>query len=114
MSKVRISGRVCVFLNSRSGVFSPGKAKRGGGELTARLIPINVGFHYLSAYREVAAAAGARGTARGETGSARRVHTQNTFPLNRRGTEGVKKRFKKKKKRKKGGEGGREGVRERI
>lgn len=61
-----------------------------GEDLTA--VSINVGFHYLSAYREVAAAAGARGTARDETGSARRVHTQNTFPLKRRGTEGVKKR----------------------
>lgn len=28
--------------------------------------PVNVGFHYLSAYREVAAAAGARGTGREE------------------------------------------------
>lgn len=59
-------------------------------ELTADVLVITVGFHYLSAYREVAA--GARGTVREETGSARRVHTQNTFPLKQRGTEGVKKR----------------------
>lgn len=63
------------------------------GGINSRVDSINVGFHYLSAYREVAAAAaGARGTARGETGSARRVHTQNTFPLKQRGTEGEKKR----------------------
>lgn len=106
MSKVRTSGRVFVFLffDSRSGVF-----EAGGRGINGRVDSINVGFHYLSAYREVAAAAGARGTARDETGSARRVHTQNTFPLKQRGTEGVKKRLIKKRK---GRKAEREGERE--
>lgn len=82
-----------LFFDSRSGAF-----EAGGRGINGRVDSINVGFHYLSAYREVAAAAGARGTARDETGSARRVHTQNTFPLKQRGTEGVKKRLKKKEK----------------
>lgn len=93
-----------LFFDSRSGVF-----EAGGRGINGRVDSINVGFHYLSAYREVAAAAGARGTARDETGSARRVHTQNTFPLKQRGTEGVKKRLKKKRK---GRKAEREGERE--
>ncbi len=60
--------------------------------INGRADSLKVGFNYLSAYREEAAAAGARGTARDETGSVRRVHTQNTFPLKQRGTVGVKKR----------------------
>lgn len=69
------------------------KTTREGAIFNGRDGAINALFHYLSAYREAAAAAGARGAAGGEPGSGRRrrVHTPNTFPLKRRGTEGVKK-----------------------
>lgn len=74
---------------------------------------VTVGFHYLSAYRVAAAAAGARGTEREEPGSARRVHTQNTFPLKRRGDQRGRRRDLKKKGKRKGRKTEREGGRAR-